>query len=71
MEAVLNHLLAVFPPLVAIVEHVDVAPRLEAEPRLPQLSPHLHLSFVRCRRAPPPAKAFKAPKTRNRIVRID
>lgn len=62
METVLHNLLAILPPFVAIVEDVDVAPRLEAEPRLPQLSPHLHLPLV-CRRCvPPPATPREKPE---------
>ena len=38
---VLDDLLAVLAPLVAVVEHVDVAHRLEAEPRLAHLPPRL------------------------------
>jgi hypothetical protein len=38
---ILDDLLAVLAPLVAVVEHVHVAHRLEAEPWLPQLPPHL------------------------------
>uniref|UniRef100_A0A0A9FC53 Uncharacterized protein n=1 Tax=Arundo donax TaxID=35708 RepID=A0A0A9FC53_ARUDO len=38
---VLDDLLAILAPFVAVVEHVDVAHRLEAEPRLPNLPPRL------------------------------
>jgi hypothetical protein len=41
MKAVLDNLLAVLPPLVAIVQHIDIASGLEAEPGLPHLPPHL------------------------------
>lgn len=58
MEAVLDNLLAVLSPLVAVVQHIHVAPCLEAEPRFPHLPPHLHPSsfLPRCcrRRALPP-----------------
>jgi hypothetical protein len=56
MEAVLDNLLAVLPPLVPVVQHIHVAPGLEAEPRLPHLPPHLHPPFLpglRCRALPP------------------
>lgn len=57
VEAVLDHFLAVLPPFVAIVQHIHLAPCLEAEPWLSQLPPHLHLSFLRRRcGAPPPAR---------------
>ena len=56
MEAVLDNLLAVLPPLVTVVQHIQVAPGLEAEPGFPHLPPHLHPSFLPRRRwALPPA----------------
>ena len=47
MEAVLDNLLPVLPPLVAIIQHIHVASSLETEPRLPHLPPHLHLPSLR------------------------
>jgi len=44
---VLDDLLAVLAPLVAVVEHVDVAHRLEAEPRLAHLPPRLPSAAAR------------------------
>lgn len=59
MEAVLDNLLPVLPPLVAIIQYIHIASGLEAKPRFPHLPPHLHPSsfLPRCcrRRALPPA----------------
>jgi hypothetical protein len=60
MEAVLDNLLPVLPPLIAIIQHIDVASGLEAEPRLPHRPPHLHLPSLchRSSRSLPPRDIF-------------
>jgi hypothetical protein len=49
MEAVLDNLLSVLPPLVAIIQYIHIASGLEAKPRFPHLPPHLHLPSLRSR----------------------